>query len=340
MDDYDSTQTFYYSAYGICAIIFVCFIACLVVHPPLPKRIMTASFTLPVVDLHSHVIADDAARYPLEPMGGKQSEWSKERPVNDQGMLAAMGEAGVAQSVLVQASTCYGHDNSYVQASVQAHPARFAGVFSVDMQAGNAIINIQKWLRAGLSGARVFIAGHTTADRTVRLDNPRAFAAWRYIADHRIPICVQLRADGLQQLETLLQHFPKAIVLLDHFARPELEEGPPYAKAAGLLALARFDNLHFKYTTHNVRESKAGKATQASFIRAMVDAFGARRIGWGSNFPASSGTLQGQLAEAMEATAALTTLEREWIFSRTAHRLYPLLARAHGEAQATAREGA
>ena len=300
---------------------------------------MSPPFSVPVVDLHSHVIAADATRYPLAPMGGKQSDWSKERPVNDQGMLAAMAQAGVAQSVLVQASTCYGHDNSYVQASVQAHPGRFAGVFSVDMQAGDAIANILKWLGAGLSGARVFIAGHTAADHQARLDDPRAFAAWQFIADHRIPICVQLRADGLPQLEVLLTRFPQATILLDHFARPELEDGPPYARAAGLLALGRFGNLHFKYTTHNVRESKAGKATQASFIRTMVDAFGADRIGWGSNFPASSGSLKSQLDEALEATATLSSQEREWIFSRTAQRLYPVLGQAQGKVPATAREG-
>jgi predicted TIM-barrel fold metal-dependent hydrolase len=69
------------------------------------------SLGVPVVDSHSHVIADDPVRYPLAPMGGKQSDWSKERPVNGFGMAQAMKEAGVAKSVLVQASTCYGHDN-------------------------------------------------------------------------------------------------------------------------------------------------------------------------------------------------------------------------------------
>ncbi len=293
---------------------------------------MTLSFSLPIIDLHSHVIAEDAGRYPLAPMGGKQSDWSRERPVNGPGMLAAMQEAGVAQSVLVQASTCYGHDNSYVRDTVASPPRRFAGVVSVDMQAAGAIADIRTWLDAGLSGARVFIAGHTTADRGTRLDDPRAFPAWQYIEEQRIPICVQLRADGLPQLEALLARFPQAVVLLDHFARPELEDGPPYAKADGLTALARFKNLHFKYTTHNVRESKAGLATQASFIRAMVDTFGAERIAWGSNFPASSGTLASLLGEAMEATAALAPSEREWIFSRTAHRLYPALAPEAGKA--------
>ena len=286
---------------------------------------MKNAFHLPIVDLHSHVIAGDLARYPLAPMGGKQSDWSKQRPVNDAGMLAAAAAAGVAKSVLVQASTCYGNDNRYVQVSVQAHPERFAGVFSVDMQAANAIEKIQHWMQAGLSGARVFIAGHTAADHVTRLDDPRAFAAWDYIEEHRISVCVQLRADGMPQLQAVLARFPEARVLLDHFARPELEDGPPYRNVAALFALARFENLHFKYTTHNVRDSKLGSATQASFIRAAVDAFGARRIGWGSNFPAAAGTLGELLQQAMEATAVLSSEEREWIFSRTAHALYQAL---------------
>jgi predicted TIM-barrel fold metal-dependent hydrolase len=286
---------------------------------------MTKPFPFEVVDMHSHVIAADAARYPLAPMGGKQSEWSKERPVSGEGMLSAMQQAGVAKSVLVQASTCYGHDNSYVRDCVAANPRQFVGVFSVDMLAPDAIANIQKWIKAGLSGVRVFIAGHTAADHSVRLDDPLAFAAWEYISEQQIPICVQLRADGLPQLQVLLEHFPKARVLLDHFARPVLEDGPPYLLAASLFKLARFDNLHFKLTTHNVRESREGKATQASFARAVVDAFGARRIAWGSNFPASKGTLAQLLQDAMECTASLTGDEQAWIYSRTAHALYPAL---------------
>jgi L-fuconolactonase len=287
---------------------------------------MTASINFPVVDVHNHVIAADTARFPLAPMGGKQSDWSRERPVDAAGMLGAMQVAGVAQSVLVQASTCYGHDNRYVAACVQAEPRRFAGVFSVDFTAepAKAIERIRFWMAQGLVGARVFVAGHTAADASVRLDDPRATRTWDHLAEQRIPVSVQLRAHGLDQLETVLQRTPEAIVVLDHCARPELDDGPPYARAAPLFALARHPNLHLKYTTHNVRESREGRATQAGFCRALVDRFGARRIAWGSNFPASSGSLQALLHEALEATAGLSAEEREWIFSRTARTLYAL----------------
>jgi L-fuconolactonase len=292
---------------------------------PMIRPPMLNSISFPVVDIHNHVIAGDPSRFPQAPMGGKQSDWSRERPVNDLAMLDAMRDAGVAKSVLVQASTCYGHDNRYVAACVKAHPAHFLGVFSVDLLATDALHQIHHWTQLGLSGLRIFIAGHTTADKSIRLDNPASFPAWEYITEHRIPISVQLRSDGLGQLEVLLSRFPDALVLLDHFARPDIDDGAPYLKARPLFALARHANLHFKFTTHNVRESKQGKATQASFCKALADNFGVHRIAWGSNFPASSGTLRQLLQEAIEATDTLTTQEQEWIYSRTAHSLYPTL---------------
>lgn len=289
---------------------------------------MPSSLSFPVVDLHSHVISRDPARFPAAPMGGKQSDWSRERPVTDAGMLAAMREAGVVQAVLVQASTCYGHDNSYVAACVHAHPRAFAGVFSVDFNAPDAVERIGYWMARGLSGARVFVAGHTAADESVCLDDPRADAVWSHLANERIPVCVQLRADKLQQLVAVLERHPEARVLLDHGARPELEGGPPYAKARPLFELTRYPHLVVKYTTHNVHESRQGRATQASFVETLVDRFGSRRIAWGSNFPASPGGLAVHLQEALEATASLRDEDRAWIFSRTAHALYPKLAAA------------
>lgn len=290
----------------------------------IPTTMNPRALPFPVVDVHNHVISGDFARFPLAPMGGKQSDWSRERPVDEAGMLAAMAEAGVAQSVLVQASTCYGHDNSYVAECVRNQPRRFAGVFSVDFNALDAVERIQHWMRLGCSGARVFVAGHT-AQSDIRLDDPRAAPAWDYLAEARIPVSVQLRSHGLDQLEAVLARNPQAVVLLDHCARPELDDGAPYAKARGLFDLARHPNLSVKYTTHNVRESRQAPATQASFVRALVGAFGARRIAWGSNFPASAGTLRVLLDEALEATSSLSQEDQAWIYAGTARSLYPAL---------------
>ena len=34
------------------------------------------------IDIHPHIIASDEKRYPLAPLGGHQSDWSRTRPVS------------------------------------------------------------------------------------------------------------------------------------------------------------------------------------------------------------------------------------------------------------------
>jgi L-fuconolactonase len=267
----------------------------------------------PMIDTHAHVISTDERRYPRAPLGGKQSDWSRERPVSAEELLAAMDAAGIEKTVLVQASTCYGHDNSYVADAVAAQPRRFVGVFSVDMLAPDAPQRIRHWIARGLTGLRVFIAGHTTA-QDARLDDPRSYGAWECAVEARLPICVQLRAPALSQLQGMLERFAQARVLLDHMARPVADDAEP------LFALAKYDNLYLKLTTHNVRELPQG------FFARVVKSYGAARIAWGSNYPAAEGPLGALLADAREALAALGATERGWIFSRTAKNFYAALA--------------
>lgn len=284
-----------------------------------------------IVDTHCHVISQDLSTFPIaDSIGGKQSDWSKDRPANAEDMQKAMFSAGISKSVLVQASTCYGHDSSYVANSVKTNPSCFIGVSSVDFLDSNAIDQLQRWLNLGICGVRVFIAGHTASDNSKQIDDPKAFPLWDWMTQAQIPICVQLRSNGLSSLANLLNHFPKAIVLLDHFARPELSDGAPFSQAQSLFDLAKFSGLHFKYTTHNVRDSKLGHSTPCDFIKKAVQVFGASRIAWGSNFPACDRTLKEQLEEGLNATAELSLIDREWIFSKTAHQLYPSLNNISG----------
>src|ERR1700693_3442888 len=113
------------------------------------------------IDIHPHVISKDDARYPRAPLFGVQFDWSRERPVTIEEMIAAMDEAGVDKSAIVQASTCYGHDNSYLADSIAAHPDRFTGVFSVDVLAADAPEKMRFWRAKNLTGMRLFTIGST-----------------------------------------------------------------------------------------------------------------------------------------------------------------------------------
>jgi L-fuconolactonase len=281
---------------------------------------------MPVIDIHPHVIANDEKRYPLAPLGGHQSDWSRTRPVTVEAMIAAMDEAGVDQSALVQASTCYGHDNSYVADAVAAYPKRFTGVFSVDVLLPDAPEKMRYWRGRGLTGLRLFTIGSTMANQADWIDDPRVFPAWRAAAELDLPICMQMSQAALPQLVGLVKRFPEVKVVLDHLARPTLADGPPYAAAAGLFDLARYPSIYLKVTPRIFEESRNGKATPETFFPKLVAEFGASRIAWGSNFPASEGPLSKLLAVARASVASLPQADRDWIFAKTAQSLYPVLA--------------
>lgn len=279
-----------------------------------------------VLDIHPHVITIDTQRYPRGPLGGNQSGWSRDRPITHEQMVLAMDEAGVHKSAIVQASTCYGFDNSYVADAVAAHPDRFTGVFSVDVLAPDAPERIKHWVGRKLTGLRLFTTGSTMPNQATWLDDPKTFPAWACARDLGIPVCVQMKQEGIPQLKVLLERFPDVRIIIDHLMRPSLESGPPYAEASGLFGLARYKNIFLKLTSNCVRDARKGAATPGSFFGRIVKEFGASRVAWGSNFPASEGTLRDILTESKQALAFLPEQDQEWIFWRTAQALYPALA--------------
>lgn len=283
-----------------------------------------------VLDIHPHIISTDTVKYPRAPLGGNQSTWSQDRPTTTDQLLAAMDDAGVAGAAIVQASTCYGFNNSYVAEAVAAHPERFTGVFSVDMLADDAAERIRYWVAQKLTGLRLFTAGSTMAGQADWLADPKTFAGWDAATELGIPVCVQMRAAGLPLLRVLLARYPNTRIIIDHFLNLPLDDGPPYREIDGLLRLAKHPNIYLKYTPVIVNGAKKGKATPDTFFPRVLAEFGAQRIAWGSNFPANAGTLKALLADSQAAMAFATTDDREWIFHKTSETLYPALkARAH-----------
>jgi predicted TIM-barrel fold metal-dependent hydrolase len=281
---------------------------------------------IPVIDIHPHVISTDVIRYPRAPLGGHQSTWSEARPVGVEQLIVEQERAGVRKAALVQASTCYGHDNSYLADAVAAHPDRFTGVFSCDVLAPDAGETMAHWMARGLTGLRLFTTGSTMPGQAGWLDDPRSFPAWSRAEVTGLPVCLQMTADGIPAIENVLRRFPGLRVVLDHLARPVQEDGPPYNAADSLWRLAAFPGVYLKVTERNFLGAKKGQATPETFFGRLVSEFGASRIAWGSNFPASERSLPELVALAEDTLGFLPEPDREWIFSRTAQTIYPALA--------------
>jgi len=206
-------------------------------------------------------------------------------------------------------------------------PSRFTAVCSIDVLAGDAVKTFDHWLARGCTGMRLFTTGSTLPDQSTWFVDPKTYPFWEHAAAKNIPVCMQMKQEGLPLLRQIMDRFPKVTMILDHLSRAPFEDGPPYQAAAPLLELAKYQQLYLKITPINVTPKSWGKATPQTFFGKIIDTFGASRIAWGSNFPNSVGTLSEILGAARKAFAFAKASDQDWIFGKTALALYPTLAK-------------
>lgn len=281
-----------------------------------------------LIDIHPHITSPDTDRYPVDPLGGKRSDWSKERSATITDLAAAMDEAGVDKAAIVHSSTTYGFDNSYVADSIVDYPGRFTGVFSVDVTQPDAPEKMRYWVGRGMTGMRIYARGSTMKTDWLRIDDPAVTPAWECAAELGISVAtnVNARDDSLAHIKTILARFPSVPLVIDHLGRPPIADGPPYLAAESYFALADSPNLFLKYTRSGLDSMIKGAAEPEGFMTRLVGVFGADRIAWGSNYLSAPGTLGEIIAGAQAACAGLSDEDCSWIFARTAQRIYPALA--------------
>lgn len=282
-----------------------------------------------IIDTHPHIVSSDRTKYPPTPLGGHQSEWSGERPIGIDGLLAQMDAAGVERSVVVHSSTTYGFDNSYVADAVGRFPQRLAGVVSVNVRAGCGPDLLRCWAGLpGIVGLRIFTAGSTVTGQAFPVDDPQTYPVWETAAALDLPVCVQATYAALPEVAALARRFAPLKIVVDHFAKPDLHAGPPYHDARLLLDLATERNVYLKYTPRVVALSSAGESTPQRFMAHVIERFGSDRIMWGSNYPNNPMSLVESVRKAVDALGDVDDDTAADIFADTAAHVYPALQTA------------
>ena len=274
-----------------------------------------------IVDTHVHVIAQDQRKYPRK-VAPEHNEWVKD--MTAEMILGMMREAGIDRTMLVQAYGAYEYDNSYAADCAMRYPDRFAGVCILDPLDGGAPDKLSQLVNErGVRGLRVFTL---TQPERFMLDDPATFPLWERAAALKIPVCVCTRFRQVARLSAVLERFPELKVALDHVGGPRIDEGPPYSGAQPLFELARYPNLYLKFSSVTMYAAARGKSTSRDFFGRLLEKFGAARMMWGSNFPATHDrSLKEQLQLAQEQLAFVPAQERDWIFGETALGLWPML---------------
>ncbi|MFC6704887.1 amidohydrolase family protein [Flexivirga alba] len=277
-------------------------------------------------DTHTHAISPDTDRYPVQPLGGTRSEWSQTRAVDIDGLLRSLDAAGVERAALVHASTVYGFDNSYAADALDRHPDRLVGVCAVDFLSPTAIDDLRHWIgERGFSGVRIRVSDGTTAvpAQGSGVSDEGMAAVWDYLDTQHIPVCIQMHSKDTNKLVSVLERHPRLTVLLDHGGRPNAAGGPPYNGLDELATLSKYDGVHLKITPPMLRRLGEEPGVDAiEVVGELVHRFGADHLMWGSNFPASDGTLASLRDSIHSHFVGLTDAQLTGVLGANAARVY------------------
>lgn len=268
-----------------------------------------------MIDSHVHVVVGNPS-YP--------------KCLSVEDLVAAMDDAGVERAIVVQSLSGNGLDDPTPVQSAARYPRHLIAVCGGDPAASDAAETLRRRIGEwGARGVRVFW-GPTP------LAAPAHQQFWAAAEDLAVPVLIAGQA-RFAEVGDLLESFPSLRIVVDHCGDPEMSRGLP----AELLRLADRAGVFMKYSSHvHDRAERQGMAPQA-VIDGLVAAFGAGRILWGSNYPASHEprwTYAGAVAAFRELIAPYGAAERQAMEAGTAASLWPELAPSSAERDAFARD--
>ncbi|MCY4623698.1 MAG: amidohydrolase family protein [Chloroflexi bacterium] len=241
-------------------------------------------------------------------------------------LLACMDNYDVRLALLTQHRGMF--DNSYLFECIDRFPGRFSAIAGVDAASPDALATLDELAaNPGVCGIRLLPQDRSPGD------DPAAI--WRRAGEVGLPISVFLvntahSADpGFQEL---ILSVPDTTIILEHLCGMYHPRSPesvvaPYDNYKRALELASRPNTYIKFGGIGEFGQRPGRLTPELRFENVppamewaYEAFGARRMMWGSDFPPVAGRegYRNSLAGTLDHPVFKTDEEREWAFGKTA----------------------
>jgi predicted TIM-barrel fold metal-dependent hydrolase len=236
-------------------------------------------------------------------------------------LLEEMRVAGVDRVVIVPLAAAgddVGANNEPALAIARAYPERFAvmGRFDLTRPAGAAAL--EQWRSAeGMLGIRL---AFVRAPNQPLLQDDQLDWFWEQAQRHQIPLMLLVPNHILDKVGEVAQRYPDLRLTVDHLGLT------PYVAYAGeeltqaverLLRLARYPNVAVKATAlpASVPEPFPFRSLHDP-LRRVVDAFGVRRVFWGSDLTRLACPYSECVRLMTEELPFLSWEDKEWIMGR------------------------
>lgn len=241
----------------------------------------------------------------------------REVPLQADELLREMDLAGVSRALLIP--PFWDADrNDLVLEAARLHPERFAAIGRIDTEAPNARTMAANWRRQpGMLGMR-FTYSLNRPQVGIALIEGRMDWLWETAEQAAIPIVLVMPHALLNLVDRIAERYPALKLIMSHLALTSgKKDEEAFRDISKLLALARRPNVAVQASALPAYSS--GRYPYRSlhpYLRRVYDAFGARRIFWGTDLARLPCSYRQSITMFTEEIPWLSAEDQEWIMGR------------------------
>jgi len=252
-----------------------------------PRSISSLS-SMKVIDSHLHIWATpQQARngfpYHQDPPANLASLASTEE------LLQQMQDNNVDGALIVQPIN-HQFDHSYVAQALCEHPSKFKGMLLHDpnMPEAQAIQILKKLKSQGFVGVRYnpYLWPKKGDNSWQQMSQGTGLQVYRECGKLQLPVgvmCFQGLGLHFDDIVTLLNESPDTVLILDHFGFAGVDDASAFEQ---LLSLAKYPQVYVKISAvFRLHDTSPFERVRAKRFLPLLEAFGARRLLYGSDFP-------------------------------------------------------
>jgi predicted TIM-barrel fold metal-dependent hydrolase len=265
-----------------------------------------------IVDSQVHTWA---ANTPERPWSGG-GEPQRAVPFTNDDLLREMDAAGVDRAVLVPPGW-EGSRNDLALAAARAHPDRFAVMGRIAPQAlsksQGALVGWRG--QPGMLGLRLAM---NVPKAAAFLTSGKLDWLWAEAQAEGVPLMMLVLMEHVPLVDAIAEKHPRLRIVMDHFALDgHKRDAEAFADFDKLIAIARRPNVAAKASALPCyTNDRYPFRALHPYIRRAYDAFGPRRLFWGTDLSRSPISYRQQVTMFTEEMPWLSAADLEWIMGR------------------------